>query len=172
MRVVADHRPAARTATPESAALYDAMQELVRIYQFRDRDTACYGDVSPNECYALEAIERADGPTLNEVAAALGLHKSNASRIVEGLVRKGYVTRRTDLADRRAVRLAVTPGGAEVHATIRRRIEKRYATLLAPLSAATRRRLVALVRALGVEAGARIGCAGGATTKMGGGACS
>lgn len=144
-------------AAGEAAALYEAMQELVRVYQLRDRDAACYGDVSPNECYALEAIERARDLTVNALAATLGLHKSNASRIVGGLVEKGYVARRADGADRRAVRLAITPRGAAAHAAIRRSIEARYATLLAPLPPAIRHHLVGLLRALGEEAAARIG---------------
>jgi len=70
----------ARPSTPhattagESADFYEALQELLRIYQFRDRDRACYGTVTANECYALEAIERAGGGTrVNDLAAALRL---------------------------------------------------------------------------------------------------
>ena len=48
---------------------YEALQRLVRIYQFRDRDAACYGDVSPDECYALEAIEAEGALRVGDLAA-------------------------------------------------------------------------------------------------------
>ncbi len=141
----------------DSAALYDAMQALVRVYQFRDREASCYGDVSPNECYALEAIEHAGGLSVNGLAAVLGLHKSNSSRIIDGLAARGYVARRADTVDGRAVRVAITPRGAAVHAAIRVSIEARYASLLAPLAPAIRHQLVSLLRSLGEEAAERIG---------------
>jgi DNA-binding MarR family transcriptional regulator len=140
-----------------AAALYEAMQALVRTYQLRDRDRACYGDVTPNECYALEAIERAGRVSVNELAAALGLHKSNASRLADALVDRGLVARRADPRDGRARRLEATPRGIVAHAAIRAGIEKRYRGLLAGVPAASRGALVALVRALTDEAAARIG---------------
>ena len=73
----------------ERRRFYAALQELVRIYQFRDRDVACYGDVSPDECYALEAIEAAGKARVGDLAAALNLHKSNASRLAAALEAKG-----------------------------------------------------------------------------------
>ena len=133
------------------------MQSLVRVYQLRDRDRACYGTVTPNECYALEAVERAGALSVNELAAALGLHKSNASRIADALEAKRFVRRRTDANDGRAWRLEVTAHGSAAHAAIRASIESRYAAILEAVPDATRAALVELVRALGAEAAARIG---------------
>lgn len=157
--------PAAPAANVPAAALYEAMQELVRIYQFRDRDRACYGRVTPNECYALEAIERAGGLSVNALAAALGLHKSNASRLADALVAKRYVARRADSRDGRGRRLTITARGAAAHAAIRAAVERRYAELLRDFPQELHGTLVALIRALGTEAAGRIGggaCVGGA----------
>ena len=133
------------------------MQALVRVYQLRDRDRACYGTITPNECYALEAIERAGALSVNELGVALGLHKSNASRIADALEAKRLVRRRTDANDGRAWRVEITAKGSEAHAAIRTGIERRYAALLDEVPEATRAALVDLVRALGAEAAARIG---------------
>ena len=152
---VASRVPASPAA--EASALYEAMQALVRVYQFRDRDRGCYGEVTPNECYALEALEASGGATVSALAAALALHKSNASRVVTALVRKGFAARRQDGNDARAVRVAITARGVAVHAAIRRSIERRYVELLRELPRSTRRDLVGLVRALGAEAAERIG---------------
>ena len=152
------------------------MQALVRVYQLRDRDRACYGTVTPNECYALESIERGGALSVNELGAALGLHKSNASRIADSLEAKRLVRRRTDANDGRAWRLEVTAQGSEAHAAIRGSIERRYAAILKAVPEATRAALVELVRALGIEAAARIGRPGcvmagaGAGTAAGAGA--
>ena len=47
------------------------------------------------------------------------LDKSTASRVVDSLERKGYVTRVADAADRRAVQLAPTAKGRALDQTIR-----------------------------------------------------
>jgi DNA-binding MarR family transcriptional regulator len=150
----------ARRSAP-AAELYEAMQELVRVYQFRDRDRACYGQVTPNECYALEAIEKAGALSVNGLAAALGLHKSNASRIVDALEAKRFARRKSDADDGRAVKVEITAKGVATHAAIRAQVEARYGEILARVPAVARRQLVELVRALGLEAAARIGRRGG-----------
>jgi DNA-binding MarR family transcriptional regulator len=150
-------RPPAPVAAQESAAFYEALQELLRIYQFRDRDSTCYGDVTPNECHALEAVERAGGLRVNDLAAALGLHKSNASRIAEGLRRRGLLARRAEKADGRAVQLVATARGRAVHAAIRERVCAAHAVILAAHPAPVRRAFVELLGALAAEAAGRIG---------------
>lgn len=55
------------------------------------------------------------GPrTLGNVAAELGVHASNATRTCEKLVRAGLIHRAEDPADRRFVRVALTPAGGEL----------------------------------------------------------
>ena len=113
----------APTADPvlerDTEALYDALSELVRVYQFRDRDRICCYDVSVTQCYALEALVRRGGMTLNDLAAQLYLDKSTASRVVDALERKGYVTRLPHPEDRRAVLLEATEAGRALEGKIR-----------------------------------------------------
>ena len=40
----------------DSRSFYEALSELLRVYQFRDRDRICCYDVSITQCYALEAL--------------------------------------------------------------------------------------------------------------------
>ncbi|WP_235493292.1 MarR family winged helix-turn-helix transcriptional regulator [Leifsonia sp. Leaf336] len=55
------------------------------------------------------------GPqTLGNVATELGVHASNATRTCEKMVRAGLIHRAEDPADRRFVRVALTPAGAEL----------------------------------------------------------
>ncbi len=66
--------------------------------------------LSPSQSAALEAI--ADGARqVREVADACRQHVSSASRLVDGLVTTGLVSRTADPADRRAVCLTLTDAG-------------------------------------------------------------
>ena len=40
----------------DARGLHEAVADLVRVYQFRDRDRICCHDVSVTQCYALETI--------------------------------------------------------------------------------------------------------------------
>jgi len=103
----------------QAAGLYAALSELVRVYQFRDRDRICCHDISVTQCYALEALRRRGPSGLGELAGELYLDKSTASRVVGALERKGYVRRSPHPDDGRAVVLTVTPAGRRLHDRIR-----------------------------------------------------
>src|SRR6187397_460011 len=128
-RVDRSSRPETRrpaTATAESrldadaAAVNAALSDLVRVYQFRDRDRICCHDVSVTQCYALEALVRRGPSGLNDLATELFLDKSTASRVVSTLERKGYLTRVPHREDRRAVVLEVTRTGRQLVERIHR----------------------------------------------------
>jgi DNA-binding MarR family transcriptional regulator len=87
----------------DTLALHEALADLVRVYQFRDRDRICCHDVSVTQCYARETIVEHGPLRLRVLADRLFLDKSTTSRVVSTLVLKGYVEQRAD-AKRRAVR--------------------------------------------------------------------
>ncbi|NIM99962.1 MAG: MarR family transcriptional regulator [candidate division Zixibacteria bacterium] len=98
--------------------LHKALSELVRVYQFRDRQRICYYDISVTQCYAISALVRKGSMTLNKLAAELYLDKSTASRVVDSLETKGYVRRSTDPKDGRALSLETTAKGRKLHSQI------------------------------------------------------
>jgi MarR family 2-MHQ and catechol resistance regulon transcriptional repressor len=132
----------------DTEALYDALSELVRVYQFRDRDRICCYDVSVTQCYALEALVRRGGMTLNDLAAQLYLDKSTASRVVDALERKGYMTRLPHPEDRRAVLLEATTGGRVLEGKIRDSILAEERNLLASFAPEVRQAMTQLLRQL------------------------
>ena len=154
-----------QTADPQlerdAAALYEALSDLIRVYQFRDRDRICCHDLSITQCYALEVLSKRSGATLNDVAANLFLDKSTASRVVSALERKGYVARGTHPEDRRAIRLEVTPAGRDIYALIHRNIVDQEKRLLSEFEPETRVSLTALLRRLAQSAAARVETSGG-----------
>lgn len=79
----------------------------------------------------LNASDRA--LALTELAPRMGLSVAAAGRAVDGLVRKGLLSRSEDPEDRRIKRLAVTPAGGEAIARIagaRREGFRRFAATL------------------------------------------
>jgi DNA-binding MarR family transcriptional regulator len=98
----------------DAERLYSALSNLVRVYQFRDRDKICCHDISVTQCHALEAVARLGPRTSNELAAELYLDKSTTSRVVTTLERKGYVTRQAHPQDRRSVLIDLTSAGRKL----------------------------------------------------------
>ena len=86
----------------DAAALHAAVSDLVRVYQFRDRDRICCHDISVTQCYALEAVAEHGPLRLGALAERMLLDKSTTSRVVATLVRKGYLSQSPDAADARA----------------------------------------------------------------------
>ena len=140
----------------DAGELLEALTQLVRVYQFRDRNRICAHDVSVSQCYALQAIARRETPGLNELAASQMLDKSTASRLVDGLEEKGYVRRASDPDDGRAVRLEVTARGRTVLARIERDLLEEQKRLVRDFTPEVRRATAQLVLRLAQATKARM----------------
>jgi DNA-binding MarR family transcriptional regulator len=88
--------------------------ELIKKYQFRDRDRISCCGISVSQCYALETLN-AHGPlTANELAEKMFLKISTVTRVVDQLVKKNYVTREAGDQDRRVRVIKLTRDGETV----------------------------------------------------------
>ncbi len=148
-------RPPSQALLADAAALHAALADLVRVYQFRDRDRICCYDISVTQCYALEAL--ADhGPMRSQaLAKLLLLDKSTTTRVVDALERKGYVERRTDEEDARALSLRITSNGRSLYDTINHALIAQQAELLADLDPQVRASITDVIRRLAKAAEAR-----------------
>lgn len=137
-----------KTLRDDAEALHAALTHLVRLYQFRDRDTICCHDVSITQCNALEIlVER--GPSRSQALAdALMLDKSTTTRVVDALVRKGYVERRADPTDARALALTATRAGQALHARINQELVDQQMEILRDLDPEARRVATEVIRRL------------------------
>lgn len=145
----------------DAERLSGALEDLLRVVQFRDRDRACCYDITVSQCYALERVVDAGGLTVNELAASLYLDKSTASRVANSLVDKGYVARGRDPDDGRLVRLVATPSGAALCRRILADIVEEYSEMLADFGPDVRAGIVELVGRLGRSFAARVEASGG-----------
>lgn len=151
----------------DAAELHAALSELIRVYQFRDRDVICCHDLSVTQCHALSIIGH-DGPlSMNDLAGRLYLDKSTTSRVVGALERKGFAIREANPADRRQLRLTLSPEGAALLSTVRSEILAEEKRLLAEFEPAVRKEMTRLVSRLARAAASRIDTTGGTCCTIG-----
>jgi MarR family 2-MHQ and catechol resistance regulon transcriptional repressor len=146
--------PATRATAPktgdrlhdDAAGFHAALNDLLRIYQYRDRDRICCHDISVTQCHALELlVER--GPMRSQaLAEALRLDKSTTTRVVDALVRKAHVERLADPEDARAVQLRATRSGRGLYRRINDDLIAQQAALLADLAPEVRSGATELIR--------------------------
>ena len=110
------------------------------------------GVTLPQYRFLVELASR--GPQrLADLATALGVDRSTATRMCDRLVRKRLVTRRRAQEDRRAVRVSLTRDGAELVAEVSRRRRREIATIVARIPVSHRDRVVRALRAFADAAG-------------------
>ena len=144
-----------RALVRDARSLHEAVADLVRVYQFRDRDRICCHDVSVTQCYALETIVEHGPLGLRALAERLFLDKSTTSRVVSTLVRKGYVEQRADAKDGRATTLSATRQGQRLCARITDDLVDQQKQLLQDLDPDVRAGVVQVLRRLAHAADAR-----------------
>jgi len=146
----------------DAEALHEALSELVRVYQFRDRDRICCHGISVTQCYALEALLRRGPSSLNDLAGELYLDKSTASRVVTVLEKKGYVSRASHAQDGRVIVLTVTAAGRRLNGLIRAELIAQARHLLEGFEPDVRKGAARLIRSVAKAAAARSGAGAGA----------
>jgi MarR family 2-MHQ and catechol resistance regulon transcriptional repressor len=139
----------------DAVALQAAVAELVRVYQFRDRDRICCHDISVTQCYALETIVEQGPMRLGALTERLFLDKSTTSRVVAALVKKGYVEQRADASDGRAIALHVTSSGRRLYRRITDDLVAQQEQLLQDLTPDVREGVVKVIRGLARAADSR-----------------
>ena len=113
-------------------------------------------DLSVPQFRSLGYLSRHPGAPLLELAEHLGLTAPATSRLVEGLVARGYAARQTNTSDRRSVALTATAKGAEMLAAAQQHVRGHLAEMLSALSTderATVARAIELLRPLFANSG-------------------
>ena len=139
----------------DASALQSAVADLVRVYQFRDRDRICCHDISVTQCYALETLVDHGPMRLGSLAERLFLDKSTTSRVVGSLVKKGYVEQQTEQEDKRATALHATARGRRLCARITGDLVRQQKQLLQDLEPDVREAVVRVIRGLARAADSR-----------------
>ena len=113
-----------------SEVLGDRMSALVRAFGLLAQDrTPCGESMSVSVAHALLALDRAPALAQGALIDHLRLEKSTVSRLVDSLVRRGWVRRTTDHRDGRAIRLVLTNDGQSVADRLATARAGRFATI-------------------------------------------
>jgi DNA-binding MarR family transcriptional regulator len=122
--------------------------------RWRTRSLAAAGEEVTLPQYRALVVLAASGPQgTADLAAALAVNPSTATRMCDRLVRKGLVRRHRQAGDRRTVRIALTPAGRDLVAAVTRRRRAELARLLGVLPQAQREPVIAAFRAFAEAAG-------------------
>jgi len=122
--------------------LHEVFAELVRAYQFRDREQTCFWGLSISQCYALEVVFEHGPITMSELAHTLFLEASTVTRIIDRLVAAGLVERTPSSTDRRVCRVSVTDSGRQLVLRIRDALIDEHVRVLRQVPAESREAVI------------------------------
>lgn len=118
--------------------LYGAFSDILRQYQFRDREQICCHGLSVSQCYALEALNQRESMTMGDLAGHLRLKISSMTRVVDALVESALVRRVEDPEDRRVCRVQISAKGRKLVARVQGELVEEYERVLENVPAASR----------------------------------
>jgi MarR family transcriptional regulator, organic hydroperoxide resistance regulator len=87
------------------------VQKLVRVMQIFERDQIKPFGFTTSQCYVLVELKKFNNLTMNELSERMNLNTSTMTRIINNLVRDGYIQRLRDEGDRRIVIVKLTEEG-------------------------------------------------------------
>jgi DNA-binding MarR family transcriptional regulator len=105
-------------------------------------------DLSVPQFRTLAFLRKHEGASLSQVADHLGLMLPSVSKMVDGLVARGLLTRKDSSADRRYVALALTARGRSALASARKATQLHLAQILRALPQDERPSVVRAMEAL------------------------
>lgn len=122
-------------AETENKELSRILLDIAWSFGPKGLDDACCDDLTMVEFLALDGISRVVECPVHQVGHSLGFTKSGATKIVNRLVAKGYVSKRMAAHDARVCCLEVTSNGQRILAEAYARYEDILKNLFTDLEA-------------------------------------
>jgi DNA-binding MarR family transcriptional regulator len=111
--------------------------------------------LTPSKLRALDLLAEHGGLRVGELADKVGIDDATATRLVDRLEEMGVASRKSDVGDRRATTVALTPAGEEVVAGVAKQRQLFFCDVLDALEPAERAELVRLTAKAAVALRAR-----------------
>ncbi|KAB8333742.1 MarR family transcriptional regulator [Scytonema tolypothrichoides VB-61278] len=136
--------------TQQSRELAELVASLGDMFRIQEHDQLCCYDVTVSECRTLSFLRREPFHilTMHEIAGMLHVTRSGATRIIDKLVSKGYVTREADAVDGRVSRVTPTPSGLALIERIEHEAAERQQRILEQMTPEMRQIVVIALQAL------------------------
>ena len=117
------------------------LQQLIRLSRILEPHSGVGTRASLSEVMALGELTEVEAMSQHELARLLGLEKSTVSRLVAGLVDRGWVSRERNQDNRRLYRLQLTHDGQAAARQIGKELHAHHTQLLSGLTPAERQGL-------------------------------
>jgi len=138
----------------EEQQFAEAIVRFIRSFGLHRPDrTPCGIEAGVAEAYALSELSTGRRRQM-DLVERLNLSKSTVSRLVDGMVERGWVERGQVASDGRGVLLALTPAGSDVARRLARARRDRFRALLAAVPEERRSDVIDVLRIM--EEAARV----------------
>ena len=134
-----------RSLAAQAHDLQRVMAELVRKYQFRDRNETVGHGLSVSQAYVLRALHEHGPLSMGELAGELRVSVSTMTRVVDPLVRKRLAERDRSGDDRRLCRIALTAAGRRLWSRIERELTASDAAVLRTITPSERETVIRVI---------------------------
>ncbi len=124
------------------------MTDLVKRYQFRDRNESVGYGLTVSQAYAVEALARRGALTMGELAEDLHLSVSAMTRVVQPLVESKVLQRERSPRDRRVTYVELSKKGEKMWERIEDDLVSVDEEILARIAPRDRDTLIRVLRAL------------------------
>ncbi|MBW5445364.1 MarR family transcriptional regulator [Cohnella sp. CFH 77786] len=115
-------------------AFRHTVQQFIRSFGLLEQATTpCGFSMSLSQVFALQELEK-ETLTITELALRLQLERSSVSRLIDGLVNGGFVSRELNASNRREVILALTEKGERSVRAVRDQSVRFYESILGHMS--------------------------------------
>ncbi len=123
----------------------DELIAICRHFGAYEREMVCCGSVTVPQCLLLQQL-RGAGLDMGALAAGAGSSVSAMTRLVDGLIRRGWAERVRDPSDRRRVLVQLTRAGSAEADRLRAITDEMVAALLTRIPEARRGQVVESMR--------------------------
>ncbi|HZG15422.1 MAG TPA: MarR family transcriptional regulator [Candidatus Bathyarchaeia archaeon] len=114
----------------EIITLRSAVQQFIRLFGILEQtETPCGFSMSLSQVFAMQELEKSS-MSMKELAEKLRLERSSVSRLIDSLVKGGFVSRELNEQNRREVVLRLTEKGERSMETLREQSIRFYESIL------------------------------------------
>lgn len=111
----------------------ELLQKAVRTFQIFERDQIRVHGFTSSQCYIVLEIYKHESLSVNEISEKMCLEISTITRIMNNLVRDGFVLRKKSIYDKRVVEAVLTDSGKEAALKLQKSIANYYKDVISNL---------------------------------------
>ncbi|MGM0445697.1 MAG: MarR family winged helix-turn-helix transcriptional regulator [Bacillota bacterium] len=108
----------------------EMIQNLTRSLKIFERSEIVSEGFTISQCYIILYIQKNDSLTMNQISKKMNLDKSTITRIIDNLVRDGYIKKRKSNQDGRVILASLTKKGRKSAAYLQEKINDYYRQII------------------------------------------